>query len=190
MLVEQIHLSRRDSIVDWDVDVGRVKIAVVFGDFVLENRMVAEDLQRHLGEKTMILVQIIAVGTKDYVRLKWAGMQVEKLADFDQMLWKNVLGQTGNCRRDVAGVRAERPYRRFCLESSHLRGGADDPADFGCGVRREEVHDRAARADLDVVAVRAEAEDAQRAVSRLRNNQFQHGWPSRFQTAQNGLPLT
>ena len=58
-------------------------------------------------------------------------------------------------------------------------------------MRRQQAHDRGAGADLDVVAVRAEAEDAQRPVRRLRKSQLQHGCPSqvRFQTVQNGLPL-
>ena len=121
--------------------------------------------------------------------LGWAGMEIEKLADFDDVLRENVLGQAGNRRRHVAGIGTERTNRRFCFELSYGRRGADHPADLCVGVACQEAHDRAAGADLDVVAVRADAEDAQRPVSRLRHNQLQHGWPSRFQTAQNGLPL-
>jgi hypothetical protein len=39
----------------------------------------------------------------------------------------------------------------------------------------QQPHDRGAGADLYVVAVRADAEDAQRPVGRLRETQLQHG---------------
>ena len=53
----------------------------------------------------------------------------------------------------------------------------------------QEAHDGGAGADLDVVAVGPYAEYSQRPFERFRQKQLQHGWPSRFQTAQNGLPL-
>ena len=43
---EQIDFARGDCVVDLDIDVGRVKITVVLGDLVLENRMVADSMPR------------------------------------------------------------------------------------------------------------------------------------------------
>ena len=59
----------------------------------------------------MILMQVVAMGTKDDVGLERARMAIEKLANLGHVLRQDVFGKVGDDRSEIARVSAHRTYR-------------------------------------------------------------------------------
>ena len=68
-LEQCLDLAPRDRLLEVDEDVGRAEVAVVLGDLVLEDQVVAEGVPGQLGDEPVVLVAVVVGVREDEVGL-------------------------------------------------------------------------------------------------------------------------
>ena len=138
------------------------EVAVVLGDLVLEDEVVAKRVPDELGDRAVILMGVGSRGAEDQV-----GLEARFFSLSNSLLDRREL----RGEESVAEPLDDDPRARRAVEKEG-RGPARLAGPLGVALKTtqstsafrfgEQPQDRAAAADLDVVGVRAEAQQAQR----------------------------
>src|SRR5437773_839324 len=149
-------------LVELNEEIGVADVAVVLHDFVLEDQVIPVRIPRQLGHQAMVLVEIVAIRREDDVRRRLDLQPFEELLDTLALIREEPIPEIGD--DDFLPLRARQKLlgARDGFLVPPTAGRQNDPADARLLVLVQEPQDRPATADLDVVAVRAEAQQAQR----------------------------
>jgi len=148
--------------VEGDVDPRPSEVAVPLRDLVLEDQLVAEGVPRQLGHRPVVLMQILAVVGQHEVGRE--GLQrLEEGLDLGPLHREVPVAEVlqHHLRRARAPLESGQEARRrgARLLAAPPGGGEDHPDDARLRALAHEPEHRRPGADLDVVAVRPEAED-------------------------------
>src|SRR5207237_1829417 len=155
----------------------------------------SERVPRQLAQEPVVLVQVVPVVGEDHVRLDLALELLEGALDVAAVVGEERVRKPTEAHLDRrAGEQC--PGAPLGLASACLVGAADDdPADLEPAVEPLQAQQGTAAADLEVVGVRAEREDAQQ-LRRPGRPQADHAGRASgdscwtwFQTAHGGRPL-
>src|SRR6476469_3283586 len=151
-----------------DEQVRRTEIAVVLGNLVLEDQVVAPRVPRELASQPVVLVQVVALMSEDQVRRELRLEAVEELLDRAALVRKERIAKIPDDDPRCAEAGREVGSALPRLLRTLAVAGQDDPQDLGLGISLRQPQDRRAAADLDVVWVGTDREHAQIALHRGR----------------------
>jgi len=137
------------------VRIGQIRI--VFQDLIFKNEMITKRIPRQFSDHPMILVVVGPVMRQDQIRIE-ALHRLEGLLDIPDLRGEEpvaVIVDSDFCRTRLA---KEGPGATPGLLCASGGGGQNDPKDPASRVLFQQRQDRAARTDLDVIRVRAQAE--------------------------------
>ena len=125
----------------WTNRFGRTEIAVVLGNLVLEDQVVAPRVPRQLASQPVVLVQVVALMSEDQVRRELRLEAVEELLDRAALVRKERIAEIP----DDDPRRAEAGREVGSAPPSLLRtlavAGQDDPQDLGLGIGLRQPQD-------------------------------------------------
>src|SRR2546430_14041022 len=81
------------ALVERHVPIGSPEIAVVLGDLVLENQMVAKRVPGQLGDETVILMVVTAIMREDDVGNRLTLERFEEVLDLCSGVWKESIAE-------------------------------------------------------------------------------------------------
>ena len=160
VLARAARSSPRRRLVERDEEVGRAEVAVVLRDLVLEDEVVAERVPGELAGQPVVLVQVLARVGEDEVGLD--GLQTPRRPPSPRRR-RTEDSRRGTRERGPPRCRRRRGRPRRSLSPPRRgRPGAASTTHVTCtsgrGARQGEQ--RASAADLDVVGMAADGEDA------------------------------
>lgn len=133
------------------------QVAVEFRNFVLEDPVVSKGVPRQLCNKTVILVQVLAVRCEDDIGNKFTAYLMHPLFDLSAVVWKKTIFKIFDDDARLVGSH----QKRFCAASRLApplrRGAQHEPMndDFGLVILNQ-FQNGSAAADLDIVGVRTQ----------------------------------
>src|SRR3989344_5523455 len=157
---EMIQLATAESLVELDEKVRRPHVSVVLEYLVFKDQVIAKAVPREFRDEPMVLMQIVAIVGEDQVRLHSAPqffeIVLDLLADVREEAVLEVLDD------DLARTRARQEKRRALLRfPGALRIGTEDhPVKLQVRVVLNELENGSTAADLDVVAMCAQAQNS------------------------------
>jgi hypothetical protein len=122
--------------------------------------MVSKRVVGELGEQAVVLMEILTVVREDEVRLRLLPETVEPLLDLGRDVREVAAPKRLDLYACTGAARKEGVRRDARLRSAFLVRAEDDPVHVQGRIRLEQPQQRPAAADLDVVAVRPDAQDA------------------------------
>jgi len=140
-------------------EVRRAVIAVVFRDLVLEHDVIAKGVPREIGEHAMVLMPVLTVVREHDVRLE-RFQRLEKALDRLALKRKEAAAKILHHNAALARLPQERLRARQSLGVAHAFRAEHHPHNLQAGLLLRQLQQRGAAADLDVIRVRTEAEDA------------------------------
>src|SRR5262249_36477447 len=191
-----LHLLPGDGLGEVDEEIRRSQVPLVLGDLVLEDQVVAERVPGELGHQPVVLVEIFATVGQDEVGRVLPFELLEELLDLGADVGEEAVAEI--LADDFLLSRlGEEPSRALECLGLPLAGRCSEhaPRHFRSAILLEQPQQRAAAPDLDVVAVRAQAQDFQGRAA-LREAEGLHRLPYArpppgilsFQTSQGALP--
>ena len=116
------------AIVEMDEDVGGAQVAVVLGNLVLEDEMVAKRVPGELRCESVILVPIVAVVREDQVGGDDGFQVLEELLDVSSAVRKEAVSEVPDDDLLPLGSRGERPRRLRAPRPPARRGRSGRPS--------------------------------------------------------------
>ena len=141
-----------------DIDRWAAQVAVELRDLVLQDQLVAERVGGQLGHNPMILVCVAAPRDEHQVGRRALAKLVEELLE-RRIVGKVALAETLDRHGALSGLVQQAVGRAACLPFALVIRTEHHPVDSHARLPRQQDHQRAAAADLDVVGVGAEAQD-------------------------------
>ena len=160
ILREQAEFLQRNE------EVGGTQVAVVFRDLVLKNQVVSERVPRQVRDQTVVLMPIIPVVGENQVGTALSFHRLEIVLDLGAEEREESITVLLNLDLLSSSTR-ERLGALPGLASPFFIRAEDDPVDDHVFEPLKEGQDRAAAADLDVVAVCSKAEHPEHCVGRF-----------------------
>lgn len=161
---EVLGLSAGEEVGDFDVGVWSVEVAVELGDFVFEEGVVAPGIAGEFADDAVVLVEVVAIVGENEVGVEEAFEGFEFVLDLGLLGGKVAVAEGVEDDFLFAGALEELAGTALGLGVAEVVGTEDGPPDFGFRAQLQELEDGAAGADFDVVAVCAEAEQAEGAI--------------------------
>ncbi|HQK17298.1 MAG TPA: hypothetical protein PLJ27_07585, partial [Polyangiaceae bacterium] len=159
-LADVRHFPAARRPIQLNIEVWRPQVSVVLDDLVFEDQVIPEGVPGQFADQPMVLVQVMTVVRENDVGLENALQLLEGVLDFRADV------------REVAVPKSlgdDRLLRAF--SQKHLRaldrflgprglGAENDPVNLRAFQFREQTEDCSAAADLDIVAMRPEKQQA------------------------------
>src|SRR5215207_434194 len=155
-------------------DVRRSEVAVVLGNLVLENQVIPKRVPGQLCHQTVVLMKIHPVVRQDEVWSDLAFQPLEKVLDIGAAVRQEAVSEALDDDPMLACAAKERLAAPTCLLRTFLLGAQDHPGDDALREGLDQLQDRPAATDLDVVRVSPEGQDLERAPSIPAQRYAQH----------------
>src|SRR5262245_25435786 len=155
-----LHVSRRE----WHEHVRHTEVPVVLRDLELEDHLVAKRVPGELGDEAVVLVQVAPEVREDQPRPHGLFERLEALLGRRALMRQEAVAMGEDPHALLARPPEEAARRIEPLAPPPLVGAEHEPVHLERRVQLEEAQERPAAADLDVVAMRPDAEHAPRRV--------------------------
>src|SRR6266511_1842214 len=176
----QLHLPHGGGLVQGDEQHGSAEVALVLGDLVLEDQVVAEGVPGQLGDQAVVLVRVVAARGQDQVRREAALELLEGLLDRGALPGEEAVPEGPHLDLAVVAAAEERLRAVHRLLGALALAAQDQPADLQRRELRDQPEEGAAAADLDVVGMRAEHQQPPDSASHRAEDHRKHpGVPTR-----------
>src|SRR5271170_845830 len=157
-----------------DEEIRRAQIAVVFGNFVFENQMIAECIPGQLANQAMILMQIVSSVSKYQVGFETSLNRRDEFLDRFALVRKITIAEIPDHHVRTACVLQKRTSGLASFAFSHRIRTEYHPVKLELGIFLDQAKDRAAASDFDVVAMRAQAQDSANPATAAAEGQLMH----------------
>jgi hypothetical protein len=134
-------------------EIGRSEIAVILGNFVLEDQMIAESIPRKFRYQAMVLMQISAIVSEDEIRLKLCPNGLKEFLDRFSFVREVAVAETPHLDPGAIYVFKKHARRLKSLPFSRWTRTENDPIKLKLREFSDQTQDRPAAADLDIIAM-------------------------------------
>src|SRR6266545_156742 len=177
---QQLDLPRGGGLVQGDEQHGSAEVALVLGDLVLEDQVVAEGVPGQLRDQAVVLVRVVAARGQDQVRREAALELLEGLLDRGALPGEEAVPEGPHLDLAVVAAAEERLRAVHRLLGALALAAQHQPADLQRRELRDQPEEGAAAADLDVVGMRAEHQQPPDSASHRAEDHRKHpGVPTR-----------
>lgn len=141
-------------------NVGITEVTIVFENFVFENQVIAPSVPGQLIDHSMILVEIVTSVRQDQIGRQRVLQFFKVLFDFYCLRREETVAKVED--GDVLlGGSFEKEFGAAASFSAAGRAGAENhPVKFQVATRAKQFEDRAAAANLDIIRMGSETQDA------------------------------
>lgn len=169
-----IALLRYISFAEGHEEIGMAEIAVVLGDLIFENEMIAEGVPGQLGQHPMVLVAVMAMVGENDIRGNLQLQRFEPVLDFTHGLREVTIPEieNGYFRRPEGPEQLHRAVARFLF--TLIASAEYHPVDVCSRRCFSQTHERSATANFNIVAMGADEQNAGRPGSLQRRNEVHH----------------
>jgi hypothetical protein len=151
------NLAVGDFAIERDKKVGRTQVAIVFGDFVFQDEMIPPSVPRKLVYDAVVLMEIVARVGQNQVGREPAFQVLKKLLYLDALIGKEAVAELQDGDMLGSGTLQEKGRAAAGFAFAIRAGAKNDPVEFQIAPGTQELENRAAAADLDVVGMSTEA---------------------------------
>ena len=139
--------------------VGRAQIAVIFGNFVLQNQMVAPGIPGQIRYGAMVLVPVVPVVREDEVRQNNLFEFLEGFLDFCSFVGKEAVAKALDDNLLAVRVLQKEGRAVARLAFALASGTENDPEKLQVAPRGEHLQNGSPAADFNIVGMRPKAQD-------------------------------
>jgi hypothetical protein len=165
------------------------EVSVELGDFVLQNEVVSKSIPGKIGKDPVVLVAVIPIMSEYQVRLKLALELLEKFFDFLALEREEAAPKVLDQDLTFARVPQELLGTRPGFLGATTFSAKDYPEAMQTGHFPCHSENRSSAADLDIIGVRPEQENALYLIEVCRKHRtLVEVFYFRFQTSQGALP--
>ena len=164
VLMQKLDLALKRCLAERLIDIGASKVPIPLGNLILKDHMVAKRVPGQPRDLAMILVGVIATVREYDVRIDLAFDRLEFVLELSALIGEVAVAKAAQI--DLRARRtAQKPIGRLrCFILARSDGAEDHPTNIECDAPLDPIEDRAAATYLDIVRVRAQAENAQRRI--------------------------
>ena len=171
---QRVHFRLCDHRIKRYKNIWVAKVGVVFDHLITEDQVIAKSVPGQIGNDAMILMVVVANVREYQVRTDLSFQSLERLFQQAKVAGEKAVMEIVDSDVGMARSGQENPGTGPSLFGPHFICSEDDPMNPGTRVSVEESKDRTARTDLDIVSVRAKAQDFERSRAVSRESQILH----------------
>lgn len=156
---QMLCLPSANLLVQTDKEIGVSKITVVLGDLVLQDQVTSESIPREVRQKPVILVAVIPIVGEDQIRLKGSLDLLEIFLDVLALERKETALESLDDNSLPSGPAQEGSRARAGFPRTAALRAEHHPPNVELAVISDQLEQRSATTNLDVVRVRTQAKD-------------------------------
>src|SRR2546422_5147044 len=170
-------LALADRLVQLDEGVRGSEVAVVFGDLVLEDQMVAEGVPGQLGNETVILMTVTAVVREHDIGRDLFLQLLEMIFDRFTHMREEAVPESLHRHRLFTRRRQEQAGALPGLPLPLLARAEHNPVDRDVTPALGQLQDRPPASNLDIVTMRPQTQDPPPRAGSVLQAELHHRWP-------------
>ncbi len=143
---------------DGHEEIRRAEVAIVFWDLVFENEMISEGVPSEVGKHPMVLVTVVPVMGEYQVRSEIRFQLLEEFLDLGTDEWKEGVAEVAHDDPFVSSPSKKRGSTSIGFLLALRARAEHHPSNVKAGILGKQRKNRATATDLDVIAVRTEAQ--------------------------------
>lgn len=156
-------LVSADILIEREKHIRSSHVAIELGNFILENQVISKGIPGQVADDTMVLMEVMAIVGKNQVRLAGPLQLLKLFFDFASNIGEKATTKLLDRNSLVLGKPEESTRAFFRLRSAGTFCAEHNPTDRDVGMIRKQFQNRPATSDLNVVRVRSQTEDGERA---------------------------
>ncbi len=170
-----MNLLIANGLIQADEKIRRSKIAIILGNFVFEDQLVAKGIPSKFGNNSMVLVKVVSIVSKYQIRLKSFPHGLKEFLDSLPLVRKKtvtIMPDDDFVANSSSTEEQMRSGKRLAF-AARIRT-ENRPVEIQIRIFLYQSQDRAPAADLDVVTMSAEAQDVTDPAIRVAKTQIMH----------------